>query len=282
MVSKKISNKNKNLFNLKNIIFQLTILYLGYLLLKFFNIDIFSILGLNRKNIEGFNTEEYPVYITLTTLPERIISNHFKNVIEYLLNQNVKFEKIILNVPHVYKRENKKYVIPEWLSKHPKIQINRCEDIGPITKLYPTIDIIPDKSLILVVDDDIIYKENLLKDLLNKWKDNQNSVISYRTTVRKINNKIYKEPNGYSGFLLKKELLKDIRKLDFPDICNLVDDNYLGWCFLKLNIPVIDIGGWNFWYPGKTDEHPKWKELVFHTDRHNRVKKCVNALKVFT
>ena len=86
MVSKKnlSKNNNNNIFSLKNIILLFIVLYLGKILLNFFNIDILSILGLNKFNIEGFSTEEYPIYITLTTLPERIISDHFKNVIEYL------------------------------------------------------------------------------------------------------------------------------------------------------------------------------------------------------
>ena len=104
-------------------------------------ITIIFILLNNFLNIDEQFSNENHLVVTMTTLPERIISNHFKKVINSLLNQSLKPKYIILNIPYLYK--NKKYIIPNWITKNRNIKINRCEDKGPATKFLGSLNLIP-------------------------------------------------------------------------------------------------------------------------------------------
>ena len=57
------------------------------------------------------------IYLTLTTLPERLESDHFKKVYNSLKNQKMPFYKLIINLS--VKQFN--YIIPEYLEKDPNV-----------------------------------------------------------------------------------------------------------------------------------------------------------------
>ena len=109
--------------------------------------------------------------ISLTTIPQRI--NNIKETLNSLINQNVKAEKIILNLPEYCKLHKSKYIIPDFVKEmvnKDEIEINYCDrDYGPATKLYPLSikynSLGLDKNII-VVDDDCIYDPNLVKSYL--------------------------------------------------------------------------------------------------------------------
>ena len=122
------------------------------------------------------------IIITLTTIPTRLDSKHnyhMKYCIESLLNQSYTGSyEIHINIPHVYKRTGEEYIIPKWLNliTDPKIKIYRTEDYGSITKLIPTLNRInrKDDRVVIVVDDDIVYHEDLIKEHVKNrenWPD---------------------------------------------------------------------------------------------------------------
>ena len=82
-----------------------------------------------------FTSQRNYIVISLTTSPKRI--SNLKPIIDNLFNQTMKPDKIVLNIPHIFKRTNQKYDIPKYLY-HNDIIINRVDDIGPITKILPT------------------------------------------------------------------------------------------------------------------------------------------------
>jgi len=72
-----------------------------------------------------------------------------------------------LNVPRYSNRFGQAYEIPSWL-KGLDVYVNWCEDVGPATKLLPTLarESDPD-TLIVTADDDMVYKPSMTADLVS-------------------------------------------------------------------------------------------------------------------
>lgn len=106
------------------------------------------------------------IIISLTTIPERI--KHIKPVLKSLLDQTIKVDQIVLNIPKICKGDT--YDIPEELNK--MCNIFTCgRDYGPGTKFIPTI--LRENNadtIIIMLDDDYIYGENFIKTLLEEYK----------------------------------------------------------------------------------------------------------------
>jgi len=49
------------------------------------------------------------IYIRMTVIPDRLIADFFKSVIHHLKNQTAYFDKIVINIPHLYQRSNSVY-----------------------------------------------------------------------------------------------------------------------------------------------------------------------------
>ena len=106
-----------------------------------------------------------PVIATLTTIPSRI--HLLGPVIHAIRSQTYPVASIELNIPWHCKRLNQIYEIPEYLLKDPGLTIFRTEDLGPITKILPTL-IRYEENLtnhIWSVDDDVILKNTTLMTL---------------------------------------------------------------------------------------------------------------------
>ena len=233
---------------------------------------IFILLNYYLKRRENFSNQNHLV-VTMTTLPERIISHHFKKVVFSLLNQSLKPKCILLNIPYLYK--NKKYVIPNWIKKHKKIIINRCEDKGPATKFLGSLNIIPSNYLLFICDDDIVYSNNILKDMKEMFISYNNDFIVLANKVKKTYS--LNEPLGFSGIMCKKFLIENISVYDKPKSCFFIDDTWLAWTFHKLGIPVIKTN-LKFSLSQETKDHPEWYELCKDTNRKDDTPKCIKDL----
>lgn len=107
--------------------------------------------------------------ISLSILPSRF--KNFEPTLNSLTDQTLLPKKIILNLPKTFKRDKTNYVIPEFVKLHPLIEINWIEeDLGPATKILPTLDLFADSpdQLIIVLDDDQIYPKGLVENY-EKW-----------------------------------------------------------------------------------------------------------------
>lgn len=88
------------------------------------------------------------------------------------------FDRVYVHIPLKYKiRESKvsQVNIPDWLielnsSYYGRLVISRCEDFGPATKLLPMLllsdDELPRNSIIVQLDDDILYSETVVRNLI--------------------------------------------------------------------------------------------------------------------
>lgn len=228
-----------------------------------------------KKESYDEDEENKNVYICLTTIPERLVSNHFKNVIESLLHQTIAFNKIILNIPYHFKRTNEPYPdIPEWITTNSKIMVNRCEDKGPATKFLGSWSILDDDAIIMVGDDDIVYKPYTLQQLYETWLQHKQSVISHATKKRFEG---YTEIQGFGGYLFQKQLLNGLDTYAMPSICQAVDDTWISSFIYNHHISVIKTEGdiWNSVDRPKSDEHPKWFELCKDPNKEKIIAQCL-------
>ncbi len=110
------------------------------------------------------SSERSDVVVGLTTIPSRL--PFLAPTLKSLLLQNVLPAKILLHLPEHSRREQVEYSVPPELQGLEVIQIVRCPDWGPATKILPALlDSDPDQRVV-AVDDDRIYRPTLLEDLL--------------------------------------------------------------------------------------------------------------------
>lgn len=108
----------------------------------------------------------YKIIVSITTSPNRI--KLLEPMIQSVLLQDYEVFRIEINVPEKYKNREE-YEIPEYLSKYEKVHIYRTgPDIGPATKIVPTImRYLNDPEVYIVsLDDDHRYPNKMVSTLL--------------------------------------------------------------------------------------------------------------------
>lgn len=130
---------------------------------------------------------KHRVVISLTTTPKRIWK--MKPAILSFIDQSVHVDEIAVNISKVSSK-GEKYVIPNWLQKlvdspyhsftsnYGRVCVYYAEkDMGPATKLLPTLIRESPTTRIVVVDDDIIYHSHTVKNLVKRFEElNQGNV----------------------------------------------------------------------------------------------------------
>ena len=110
------------------------------------------------------------VVVSLTTIPDRI--DRLRPTLNSLVDQSRRPDAIYLNLPERSRREQRHYELPDFLREFDSLVINRCgEDLGPATKLLPTLEreTAPD-TRIVVTDDDQIYPRVMIETLVG-WSE---------------------------------------------------------------------------------------------------------------
>ena len=170
------------------------------------------------------------VVVSLTTSPQRI--NYIKPVIDAMLNQTRKPDRIYLNLPKIFLRNNSTFdtPLPDFITNNKLIYVNFCDDIGPATKIIPTISIEQHpETKILSIDDDIYYPPTLIDQYLkySSFFDNciitgssfinnnsdidkrwfENKIQNLKTTPHNylFNGKLVDLIEGFSGVLYKRK-----------------------------------------------------------------------------
>jgi hypothetical protein len=128
------------------------------------------------------------VIVTLTTIPSRLNSQYPEDIklcLNSLLNQTFNDYEIHLNIPSKLKLTGENYIIPDWLiqleKENPKLKLfTNLEDMGPSTKLIPTINRITNpEDIIIVVDDDLVYNERLVEEQINNQTKFPEAIVGY-------------------------------------------------------------------------------------------------------
>jgi len=144
---------------------------------------------------------------SLTTIPSRI--REVSLTIDSLINQTKKPEKIFLNIPYKYERFPEQVISTEYLEKLrnlKNLEITRCEDFGPGTKLLGSINNLEKYSHVVLVDDDHVYQKDMFEIFFNealKKPDNAYSFCVYEIEDLKVG-------QGADGFMINTNYLKNI------------------------------------------------------------------------
>ena len=195
--------------------------------------------------------------ITLTTIPSKFDNLYI--TLDSLVNQSLIPKQIIINIPSEYnfRMGNKQIPIEKiemlkkkYLKSNSNVIFNILDkDYGPGTKLLGLFssnifsDIINKEStFIVLVDDDLIYKNYMLEYFDNyiRYQKENISVASY--FVYEYNILI---GQGADGFFIKSNLLKNF--LDYyniicgQDYLNYHDDFYISYYFNLINQTIYYI-----------------------------------------
>ena len=183
--------------------------------------------------------------VSLTSYNKRF--NTLPLVLDSLQRQTIKPDKIELWIEN-----NDIKFLPRNISKFKNINIKICEnDLFSYKKIIPTLCENQDRYIV-TFDDDIIYPEKTLEQLVNKSKKYPDCVIGNRVHKIKIINKTADSYNnwnlnnfensklnfftGVGGVLYPpKSLYKDVTNKElFKKLCPHNDDIWLNW-MVKLN-----------------------------------------------
>ena len=147
------------------------------------------------------------IYVTLTTIPQRIKS--IKKSIDSLINQTQKPDKIFINIPTKYKRFSETiqdHQIPKFSSD--AVEIIRCDDFGPGTKLLGSLEKLSKNSLVILADDDNIYENYMIEKFYYYYSLSPNNAYSFY--VHPLGN--FGIGQGADGFAINTNCLDGIKK----------------------------------------------------------------------
>lgn len=227
----------------------------------------------------AFNYFRKKIIVSLTSYPKRTNNIEIVKCIESIINQTLKPDKIILYLTSS-QYPNKLKDIPQYLlnfykSKSIDIQF-RNDIIKPHTKWFYAFQEYPN-DLVITVDDDIIYPNDLFESLYDEWKNNQNCIIASRCHIMTYANgraskykkfiqyktlnhsyKLYNENlflTGVGGVLYNVSLFNKEKIFNIDLIKNTyltVDDVYLNKIIKEQQIPIICINKYNDYAVGDT------------------------------
>ena len=151
--------------------------------------------------------KEFSFCVSMSTIPSRI--EKISEIIDNLNKQTLKPEKIYLNIPYKYQRFPDQTINEKDLIKlnYKNLEINRCEDFGPGTKIMGSIEKVRNYDCVILLDDDHLYDENMCHFFLKAFEKEQ---INYSFYL----NKIFRIKMGQcsDGFLMNTKLLDNIEK----------------------------------------------------------------------
>lgn len=246
----------------------------GYLHIHFLDMMVWHILKvyLNKrlpsyyhksKIIRGRSCREYvddEVIVSLTTFPARMDKIYI--TLESLFRQTVRPDRIILWLADEQYPDKQK--VKECLDKYLKLglEIRYCDDLRSHKKYYYTMKYYP-SSIVITVDDDIIYSENMIENLLKTSRKYPNKIVCNRAHLMKISNDrllpyndwLYRAkgclgenilfcPTGCAGVLYPPRSLSnhvfDVEIL--KDICFFADDIWLKCMSYLIGTEVVLTG----------------------------------------
>lgn len=228
---------------------------------------------------------------SLSTSPTRIKT--LGKTIHSLLGQTRVPDAIHVNCPFVFKRTGGIFAEEDIRSMEGLapgiVRVNRCEDMGPVSKLLPTLAVETDPdTLIVTVDDDNRYPAATLARMMADCAADRMSVLANR--VWHFDGEMPLEiAEGWTGVGIRRGLIDSgdlqafVRKAITNHDCYRSDDLVLSYYYRLRNIPVSlcakpvrtrilqEING---------DEHALYKQDgVFHDVRYRR---CLPVLEKFS
>ena len=146
------------------------------------------------------------IYVSISTIPQRI--KNLNESVNSLLNQTKKPDKIFVNIPYKYKRFSETIEdnqIPKFDSDI--VEVTRCEDCGPGTKLLGSLNKLKKNSLVILADDDHVYEDYMIEKFLYFYSKAPNNAYSFY--VHPLGN--FPVGQGADGFAINTNHLKGVK-----------------------------------------------------------------------
>ena len=212
---------------------------------KLVAVTVFPFIALFQTHMGTDNNGE--IIVSLTSFPARI--DKVWITISSMMNQTLKPKRIILWLAEE-QFPGKENDLPQNLIKlkNRGLEIRFCEDLRPHKKYYYTMKDNPE-DIVVTVDDDMLYPENMLEQLWDAHKRNPNAVVcqyAHRITLDERGNiKPYQEwescygestmpdirilPVGCGGVLYPQHCLDErvFNKEHIKSLCPQMDDLWL-------------------------------------------------------
>lgn len=115
------------------------------------------------------------IVVTLTSVPQR--GAHLRPALRSLLDQTCPPDRLVLAWPYESLRTGAPYPQPPEVPAG--VEILRCADQGPVTKLLPALLAEPE-ALLVVADDDAVYPDTFLEDLLAAHRREPGAAVGLR------------------------------------------------------------------------------------------------------
>jgi len=189
------------------------------------------------------------VILSMTNVPWR--SEFFFKNIGRLIDSNPSIDKVQLNIPVKFKRTKEAYPqIPN--AYHSKIHIHRCEDLGPITKLLPTVETHQNMNgerpvVIVTLDDDIVYHNGHVDKLIKMWDkhclSNEVYCPSQSKGLEYLNLPHIPYLEGYRGVvypmsIFSPSIIQNLKNISLHFPCDRSDDIVLASTLLRNGISI--------------------------------------------
>ena len=146
------------------------------------------------------------IYVSLSTIPQRI--KNIDRSVDSLLKQTKKPDKIFINIPNKYQRFDEMVndnQIPKF--SNDIVEITRCEDCGPGTKLLGSLKKLKKNSLLILADDDHIYEDYMIEKFYYFYSKAPNNAYSFY--VHPLGN--FGVGQGADGFAINTNHLEGIK-----------------------------------------------------------------------
>lgn len=202
---------------------------------------------INNFNINCIMSNMTKYIVSLSTIPSKFDTIHFS--IDSLINQTLKPKKIIINIPKTYSfRFNSTSIPDEKISKFIEkysqynVFINFIDnDYGPGTKLLGlfnniiSIDESIENTYVVILDDDLSYKPDMLEYFNNYIDDKDISVASYDVyryndiDIGQGSDGIFMKVSTLTKFIQYYNEIKDMEYINYHD------DMYIAYYFFLIN-----------------------------------------------
>lgn len=197
------------------------------------------------------------VIVSLTSTPANFHNLH--NTVETLINQTVRPDRIVINAPKFYTRQDfNNDLFSTSLSTRfgcrGLVELNRCADYGSSTKFIGLLNIarsIEDEDVIIVLDDDIGYPEKMIETYLHFIDSGEpdtiygicGSVIYGHNIVNPVTDNMadFNLMEGWGSYCLNKKMLtEDLSTvIHFPKMNRFSDDVFFSNMFANFKKKIM-------------------------------------------